>query len=150
MDSSGKEKKKKKKSWPTEERISDSEKGESFFFFFSYFIRGRVDQRGISSIRGISVKLSSGSRYYTSVGESWKGIEGVKRKAKKDTGNGRMRCSTTESCTQGNGLIPKTFESPRFCSRRAQYTGSDVVVSPPMISKSRMDTEKKRGKEKIG
>lgn len=149
MDSSGKEKKKKKKSWPTEERISDSEKGESFFFF-PYFIRGRVDQRGISSIRGISVKLSSGSRYYTSVGESWKGIEGVKRKAKKDTGNGRMRCSTTESCTQGNGLIPKTFESPRFCSRRAQYTGSDVVVSPPMISKSRMDTEKKRGKEKIG
>lgn len=149
MDSSGKEKKKKRRAdRPKKESLIV--KRERVFFFSSYFIRGRVDQRGISSIRGISVKLSSGSRYYTSVGESWKGIEGVKRKAKKDTGNGRMRCSTTESCTQGNGLIPKTFESPRFCSRRAQYTGSDVVVSPPMISKSRMDTEKKRGKEKIG
>lgn len=104
----------KKKNWPTEERISEySEKGSHFFF--SYFIRvssvGRIDQRGISAEGGSAWNSAAEiDIIHLSV------KVGKVSKAKKETGNGRMR--RPQSCTQGNvGLIPKTFESPRFCSR---------------------------------
>lgn len=74
----------KKKNWPTEERISDGEKGSHFFFFIFHtrFI-GRSDWSKGNICRGrIGVKLGRGNRYYTSVGKSWKSIEGEERDGK--------------------------------------------------------------------
>lgn len=129
----------KKKNWPTEERISDGEKGSHFFF--SYFIRvssvGRIDQRGISA-EGGSAWNSAAEIDIIHLSVKVRKVS----KAKKETGNGRMR--RPQSCTQGNvGLIPKTFESPRFCSRYIYR-----IPSPMIFSLEKQDGHEKIRKEK--
>lgn len=147
---------KKKKNWPTEERISDRVGSRLFLFFFIFHTRfvGQVDQRGISPREDRRETRSRGNRYYTSAGQSWKSIEGWKgrrRKRREMVGCGALRPQS--ECTQGNvGLIPKTFESPRFCSRpRAIYS---MVTRPPFpnhfLSFEKWTRENKKGKKKIG
>lgn len=114
-------------------------KGESFFFFIfhtrfigrSDWSKGNIGQGGSAwnsaaeiDIIHLSVKVGKVS------------------KAKKETGNGRMR--RPQSCTQGNvGLIPKTFEFPRFCSRYIYW-----IPSPMIFSLEKQDGHEKIRKEK--
>lgn len=112
---------KKKKNWPTEERISDRVGSRLFFFFhISYAFRRSGWSKGNIAEGGSAWNSKPRKSILYICRPKLEKYRRVKRKAKKETGNGRMRRATTavgvhtRKCRidPENVRVPSLLQSP--------------------------------------